>query len=150
MFFVLIFVSFVPWIISQESLSDCTHLLLPSLCQCYHSGEKSQLRCSNIQLEILPKLPNNMQWNALDFSSNQLTSIDDYLFSKIYVEKLDLKFNTIEFIERTAFDQIDNLLQLDLSHNQLKIFDPKILQSPGETLGKFINSSSMSFLSSYH
>ena len=138
MFFLLIFFSIIHFIITQDSLSDCTHLLLPSLCQCYHSGEKSQLRCSNSQLEILPKLPNNMQWNALDFSSNQLTSIDDYLFSKIYVEKLDLRFNTIEIIEQTAFDQIENLQQLDLSHNQLKTFDPKILESPGETLGKFI------------
>ena len=137
MFFILfIIISIVHLVFPQDHLSDCTHLLLPSLCQCYHSGDKSQLRCSNIQLESLPRLTINMQWNALDFSFNQLTLIDDYLFSKIYVEKLSLKFNAIETIQTTAFDQIENLQELDLSQNQLKEFDPRILISPGETLGK--------------
>ena len=115
--------------------SDCKHLILPPRCQCYHSGDESQLRCQNIHLHFLPKLPNNMRWYALDFSSNNLSSIDSYVFSEIYVEKLNLRSNQLRTIELTAFDQIQNLKQLLLDHNQLKEFDPAVLTYPGVSLG---------------
>ncbi|CAF1307422.1 unnamed protein product [Rotaria sordida] len=117
--------------------SDCKHLILPSLCQCYHSGDQSQLRCYNIQLKFIPKLPNNMHWYALDFSLNNIRSVDSYVFSDIYVEKLNLKSNYLQTIDITAFDQIKNLKQLFLDHNQLKEFNPKALISPGVSLEIF-------------
>jgi len=123
-------------LISPILFSDCKHLILPSLCQCYHSGDESQLRCHNIRLNFLPKLPNNMRWNGLDFSLNNLKSIDSYVFSDIYVEKLNLKLNSIQNIDTTALERIQNLKQLFIDHNQLKEFDPKILISPGVSLGK--------------
>lgn len=127
--------------------SDCKHLILPSRCQCYHTGEKSQLHCHNIQLEFLPKLPNNMHWNALDFSLNHLQSIESYVLSDIYVEKLDLKFNSIETIDTTAFERVQNLKELFINHNQLKTFDPDILKSPGMSLEIFdISSNPLEYL----
>ena len=121
---------------SQIIYFDCKHLILPYLCQCYHSGAQSQLRCHNIQLQDLPKLPNNMRWNALDFSSNNLQSIGSYAFSGIYVEKLNFKYNYIQTIELTAFAEIENLKELYLNNNRLKEFSPETLISPGFTLGK--------------
>ncbi len=115
---------------------DCKHLILPPLCQCYHSGDESQLRCHNIQLNSLPKLPNNMRWNALDFSLNNISSVNSHVFSDIHVEKLDLKSNSIRTIDTTALERIQHLKQLFINHNKLKEFDPKILISPGATLGK--------------
>ncbi|CAF1088188.1 unnamed protein product, partial [Adineta ricciae] len=109
-------------------------LILPERCQCYHSGNESQLHCHNIQLEFLPKLPNNMHWYALDFSFNSITSIDSYVFSDIYVEKLDLHSNSLQTIEVTAFDQIQNLRILFINENQLKSFHPNVLTSPGVSL----------------
>lgn len=126
-------------LISSLIFSDCKHLILPPLCQCYHSGDESQLRCRNIQLRFVPKLPNNMHWYALDYSSNNITSIDSYVFSDIYVEKLILKSNYLRIIDTTAFNQIQNLKQLFIDHNQLKEFDPKILTSPGVSLGMMFN-----------
>jgi hypothetical protein len=121
----------------QTSLifSDCKHLILPVRCQCYHSGDESQLRCQNIQLDILPKLPNNMRWFALDFSHNNLSSIDSYVFSDIYVEQLNFKYNHLRTIDVTAFDQIQNLKQLLIDHNQLIEFHPNTLIDPGIDLG---------------
>lgn len=123
-------------VISSTIASDCTHLILPTTCQCYHSGDESQLDCHNVKLQFLPKLTNNNRWNALDFSENNLTSVDSYIFSDIYIEKLDLKLNSIQIIDLTAFEQIKNLKQLFINHNQLNQFDPKILISLNNTLGK--------------
>ncbi|CAF2542413.1 unnamed protein product [Rotaria sp. Silwood2] len=136
------YLSIVHLTLSQDFIaplifSDCTHLILPSLCQCYHSGEQSQLHCHNIQLNFIPKLPNNMHWYALDFSLNNIKSVDSYVFSDIYVEKLNLKSNYLQTIDITAFDQIKNLKQLFLDHNQLKKIDPKALISPGVSLEIF-------------
>lgn len=114
---------------------DCKHLVLPPRCQCYHSGHESQLRCLKSELHSLPKLPNNMRWNALDFSFNYITSIDNYVFADIYVEKIHLNSNYIREIEITAFDQIKNLKQLYINHNQLKGFYPDTLISAGSSLG---------------
>jgi len=122
-------------IIPPYAFSDCKHLILPSRCQCYHSGYESQLRCLKSELHSLPKLPNNMRWNALDFSYNYITSVDNYVFADIYVEKITLKSNYLRRIEITAFDQIKNLKQLYINHNQLKEFYPQTLISPGSSLG---------------
>ncbi|CAF1197422.1 unnamed protein product [Rotaria magnacalcarata] len=136
------FLSIVHLTLSQDPtasliFSDCKHLILPPLCQCYHSGDQSQLRCHNIQLESIPKLPNNMRWNALDFSVNHIKSIDSYVFSDIYVEKLNLKLNHLQTVDTTAFNQIKNVKQLYIDHNTLKEFDPKTLTSPGVSLEIF-------------
>jgi Leucine-rich repeat (LRR) protein len=122
-------------IISPYVFSDCKHLVLPVRCQCYHSGHESQLRCLKSELHSLPKLPNNMRWNALDFSYNYITSVDNYVFADIYVEKISLKSNYLRRIEVTAFDQIKNLKQLYINNNQLKELDPQTLISPGSSLG---------------
>jgi Leucine-rich repeat (LRR) protein len=135
--------------LSPLIFSDCKHLILPPRCQCYHSGDESQLRCQNIQLDFLPKLPNNMRWFALDFSSNNLSSIDSYVFSDIYVEKLNLRANQLRSIDLTAFDQIQNLKQLLLDHNQLDEFDPTVLTYPGVSLGNCSSRLTSSFISSF-
>lgn len=124
-------------IIPPYSLSDCKHLILPARCQCYHSGHESQLRCLKSGLHSLPKLPNNMRWNALGFSSNYITSVDSYVFGDIYVEKLYLNSNYIRRIEVTAFHHIRNLKELFINHNQLKELHPQALISPGDSLGTF-------------
>jgi Leucine-rich repeat (LRR) protein len=124
--------------ISSFIFSDCKHLILPIRCQCYHSGHESQLRCLHSELHSLPKLPNNMRWNALDFSYNYITSIDNYVFADIYVERISLKSNYLRRIEVTAFDQIKNLKELYLNHNQLKELYPQTLLSPGVSLGWLI------------
>lgn len=130
----------IHWTISQELISpfifsDCKHLILPVRCQCYHSGHESQLRCLHSELHSLPKLPNNMRWNALDFSYNYITAIDNYVFADIYVEKIILKSNYLRRVETTAFNQIKNLKELRFNHNQLKELDPDALTSPGDSLG---------------
>lgn len=134
--------SLVRLTISEEYIvpfvfSDCKHLILPSRCQCYHSGHESQLRCLHSELHSLPKLPNNMRWNALDFSYNYITSIDNYVFADIHVEKISLKSNYLRRVEITAFDQIKNLKELHLNHNQLKELFPQTMISPGMSLGTF-------------
>ena len=128
--------------------SDCKHLILPSRCQCYHSGQQSELRCLNGNLVTLPKLPNNMRWNAMDFSFNRITSVDNYVLADIYVEKINLQSNYLRHIEVTAFEQIKNLKQLYINNNQLKTLHPQTLLSPGSSLGKkfFRNSNKNSFL----
>lgn len=126
-------------VISPYVFSDCKHLILPPRCQCYHSGHESQLRCLKSELHSLPKLPNNMRWNALDFSFNYITSVDNYVFADIYVEKITLKSNYLRNIEITAFDQIKNLKELYLNNNQLKELYPQTLISPGSSLGNYIN-----------
>lgn len=118
------------------ALSDCTHLILPERCQCYHLGNESQLHCQSIALASVPKLPNSMRWHGLDFSSNAIASIDSYVFSDIYVEKLDLHANALETIDVTAFDQIQNLRQLFVNQNRLRDFHPDALTSPGTSLGE--------------
>jgi Leucine-rich repeat (LRR) protein len=122
-------------IISPYIFSDCKHLILPPRCQCYHSGHESQLRCLKSELHSLPKLPNNMRWNALDFSYNYITSVDNYVFADIYVESINLKSNYLRRIEITAFDQIKNLKKLFINNNQLKELPPQALKSPGTSLG---------------
>ena len=122
--------------IAPLRFSDCTHLVLPNRCQCYHSGNESQLNCCSIQLNFLPKLPNNMHWYALDFSSNRIKSIDSHAFSDIHVEKLDLRSNYLQTVDLTAFNRIQDLKQLFIDHNQLKAFNPRVLTSPGVSLGK--------------
>jgi len=77
-----------------------------------------------------------MRWNALDFSLNNISSVNSHVFSDIHVEKLDLKSNSIRTIDTTALERIQHLKQLFINHNKLKEFDPKILISPGATLGK--------------
>ncbi|CAF1647347.1 unnamed protein product [Didymodactylos carnosus] len=77
-----------------------------------------------------------MRWNALDFSQNYITSVDSYIFSDIYVEKIDLSNNYIGRIEQTAFESIKNLKELYLKHNQMKGFDPLSLKSTGKYMGK--------------
>ncbi len=77
-----------------------------------------------------------MRWNALDFSLNNLTSVGSHQFSGIYVEKLDLKLNSIQTIDVSAFEEVQNLKELFINHNQLKEFDPKILISLNISLGK--------------
>ena len=124
-------------VISPFIFFDCKHLVLPKRCQCYHSGHESQLRCVHSELDSLPKLPNNMRWNALDFSFNHITSIDNYVFADIYVEKINLKTNYLRQVEVTAFDQIKNLKELYLNHNQLKELHPQTFVSPGLTLEIF-------------
>ncbi|CAF2785700.1 unnamed protein product [Rotaria sp. Silwood2] len=124
-------------IIPPYVFSDCKHLILPVRCQCYHSGHESQLRCLKSELHSLPKLPNNMRWNALDFSFNYITSVDNYVFADIYVEKINLNSNYIRRIEITAFDQIKNLKQLFINNNQLKELYPETLVSPGVSLQIF-------------
>lgn len=131
----------VPCALGQELASpyvffDCKHLILPALCQCYHSGHESQLSCPRSQLHSLPKLPNNMRWNALDFSFNYITAVDSYVFADIHVEKIDLRSNYLRRIEPTAFDQIKNLKQLHINHNQLKGLHPQTFVSPGASLGR--------------
>ncbi|CAF0992820.1 unnamed protein product [Adineta steineri] len=135
----LFYLSIIHLSLSQDShfpymYSDCTHLILPSRCQCYHSGNESQLHCYNIQLDFIPKLPNNMRWHTLDFSLNHIKTIPSYVFSDIYVEKIDLHTNHLQTIDETAFGEIQNLKQLFMNHNQLKEFNPNILTSPGVTL----------------
>jgi Leucine-rich repeat (LRR) protein len=81
-----------------------------------------------------------MRWNALDFSSNYITSVDNYVFADIYVEKINLQLNYLRQIEITAFEQIKNLKQLYINNNQLKELHPQTLISPGSSLGKrFLN-----------
>ncbi len=123
---------------SSYIFSDCKHLILPVRCQCYHSGQESQLRCLKSELHSIPKLPNNMRWNALDFSFNYITSVDNYVFADIYVEKINLKSNYLRRIEITAFDQIKNLKQLYINNNQLKELYPQTLISPGYSLGMLL------------
>ncbi|CAF1155827.1 unnamed protein product [Adineta steineri] len=135
----LFYLSIIHLSLSQDShfpymYSDCTHLILPPRCQCYHSGNESQLHCYNIQLDFIPKLPNNMRWHTLDFSLNHIKTIPSYVFSDIYVEKIDLHTNHLQTIDETAFGEIQNLKQLFMNHNQLKEFNPNILTSPGVTL----------------
>jgi len=139
----ILFLSILHLTISQDIItpyvvSDCKHLILPARCQCYHSGHESQLRCLKSELHSLPKLPNNMRWNALDFSFNYIPSVDSYVFADIYVEKISLKSNYLRRIEITAFDQIKNLKQLYINNNQLKELYPQTLISPGYSLGMLL------------
>ncbi len=136
----ILFLSILHLTISQDLISpyvfsDCKHLILPVRCQCYHSGYESQLRCLKSELHSLPKLPNNMRWNALDFSFNYITSVDSYVFGDIYVENISLKSNYLRRIDITAFDQIKNLKRLYINNNQLKELHPQTLISPGSSLG---------------
>ncbi|CAF1147088.1 unnamed protein product [Adineta ricciae] len=138
----IVFLSILRFTRSQEIVSpyvfaDCKHLILPPRCQCYHSGHESQLRCLKSELHSLPKLPNNMRWDALDFSLNYITSVDSYVFADIYVEKISLKSNYLRRIEPTAFDRIKNLKQLYINHNQLRELHPQALISPGSSLEIF-------------
>ena len=122
--------------IPSYTFHDCKHLVLPVRCQCYHSGHESQLRCLKSELHSLPRLPNNMRWNALDFSFNYITSVDSYVFADIYVERIHLNSNYLRRIEDTAFDQIKNLKQLYINRNQLKELHPDTFISPGSSLGR--------------
>ena len=136
----ILFLSILHLTISQDItssyvFSDCKHLILPTRCQCYHSGHESQLRCLKSELHSLPKLPNNMRWNALDFSFNYITSVDNYVFADIFVGKINLASNYLRRIEITAFDQIKNLKQLYINNNQLKELHPQTFRSPGVSLG---------------
>ncbi|CAF3589394.1 unnamed protein product [Adineta steineri] len=140
--FILFLLSILHLTISQDIIaphifSDCKHLILPARCQCYHSGHESQLRCLKSELHSLPKLPNNMRWNALDFSYNYITSVDNYVFADIYVETISLKSNYLRRIEITAFDHIKNLKELFINNNQLKELFPQTLASPGSSLEIF-------------
>lgn len=123
-------------LLSSVIFSDCKHLILPQRCQCYHSADQSQLRCHNIQLYDLPKLPNNMRWFALDFSLNNITSIESYAFSEIYVEKLYFHSNLLNRIDPTGFNFIENLKELYLNQNRLTQFSGELLLYPGIQLGK--------------
>jgi Leucine-rich repeat (LRR) protein len=136
----ILFLSILHLTISQDIISpyissNCKHLILPIRCRCYHSGYDTQLHCLKSELHSLPKLPNNMRWNALDFSSNYITSVDNYVFADIYVEKINLNSNYLRRIEVTAFDQIKNLKELYINNNQLKELHPETLTSPGSSLG---------------
>lgn len=91
---------------------------LPHLRDLYLQGNQLKNIYANWFLESTNSL------RTLDLSDNIITYIESKTFSLLPVNYIFLKNNSISRIDAEAFDQLENLFELDLSYNKLKKIQP--------------------------
>lgn len=103
------------------------HTFTNDTCVTFPSLEK--LYVDSVGLQVI--LQNSLQFctdlRSVSFNDNQLLLISSWTFTRnIKIEEISLSNNTIKTIEPNAFDNLENLVNLNLMNNQLKQF-------PGES-----------------
>lgn len=109
---------------SASQTSNC-----PSNCSCKWKSGKKTVECKSVQLN---KIPNGIddRTQVLDLEGNPITHLKDYQFKKLGLkdlQKIFFKRCSIVQIDNLAFDQMTNLIELDLSENQLNSVPSKAL-----------------------
>ncbi|CAG0890235.1 unnamed protein product [Cyprideis torosa] len=118
----------LPWlslvlvgVVQAEWSSTC-----PDFCDCkWISGKKSAI-CSDQELRNIPRLSSEIQ--HLNLSGNPLRSLPKDAFSSIglaHVQKLYLSSCSIKTVHRSAFDDLGNMIELDLSGNAIENLPPE-------------------------
>lgn len=89
------------------------------LCECYNEMATCSGHClGNQTLRYVPALPNDTY--RLDFSCNDLSSIDDNFFENVTaVRWLDLSGNKLTYIHPQAFRRLTALTAISLAGNDL-------------------------------
>ncbi|XP_055712471.1 uncharacterized protein LOC129807309 [Phlebotomus papatasi] len=95
---------------------DCPHL-----CECKWKSGKESVSCINANLTFIPaKLDAGTQ--VLDLTGNEITSIERDAFSRVNLLNLQRLFVVkcrLKTLDKHAFRDIINLVELDMSHNAL-------------------------------
>ena len=91
--------------------------------KCFLNNGTLQLASKGLQnLNGIENIPNAESISIIDLSHNQIKSLDGYLFKRFTrLAELLLNHNLIE--QFTSLDGLNNLRELHLTHNKLKVFD---------------------------
>lgn len=72
---------------------------------------------------------NNLQWiDHVRLQNNKIEHVQTGAFQRIYRAVIDLSWNNIKKIDKTAFRECQNITLLDLSHNKLKEIDDDMIE----------------------
>lgn len=112
-----------PAVLSSLSIVSGYSSGCPSKCSCYGT----RVDCSNQGLmEIPDHFPSGVR--SVDLSHNHIKKIDAFPPEMTEATTLNLANNQITFIEYDAFDNLDELLNLDLSNNKLQNFEDDVFE----------------------
>ncbi|XP_059616469.1 uncharacterized protein LOC132261598 [Phlebotomus argentipes] len=108
---------------------DCPHL-----CECKWKSGKESVSCINANLTFIPaKLDAGTQ--VLDLTGNDIASIDRDAFSRVSLRNLQRLFVVrcrLKALDRYAFRDLSNLVELDLSNNALATVPSHVFSSISE------------------
>ncbi|GAB6024225.1 TOLL-like receptor [Chamberlinius hualienensis] len=82
------------------------------------------LNLNDNELTKIPYLEHLVSLRDFSIGRNLISSITNELLNSNALKNLDLSNNRIDLIEDNAFDQLINLIELDLSHNKLTKINP--------------------------
>lgn len=107
-------------------LSDC-----PRLCECKWKSGKESVICFNANLSVVP-LHLDRGTQVLDLTGNNIVAIKNDEFSQaglLNLQKIYVARCKIKTLERFAFRNLINLVELDLSYNFLQVVPSHVLSS---------------------
>ncbi|XP_055682897.1 uncharacterized protein LOC129789847 [Lutzomyia longipalpis] len=98
------------------AVGDCPHV-----CECKWKSGKESVSCINANLTFVPsKLDAGTQ--VLDLTGNEIATLERDAFSRVNLLNLQRLFVVrcrLKVLDRYAFRDLSNLVELDLSHNSL-------------------------------
>lgn len=109
---------------AQMLLSDC-----PRLCECKWKSGKESVICFNANLSVVP-LHLDRGTQVLDLTGNNILAIRNDEFSQaglLNLQKVYVARCKIKTLERYAFRDLINLVELDLSYNLLQAVPTHVL-----------------------
>ncbi|KAF7278862.1 hypothetical protein GWI33_007871 [Rhynchophorus ferrugineus] len=94
--------------------------ILPT-CAFYNIDSLEYIYGVKSEIKVLAKgaFINLPSLRSIDLSNNKITEVHDKIFQNVFVEKLNLSWNSILFIDPDAFKEVHNLKELDISWNSL-------------------------------
>ena len=99
-------------------------------CTCKWADGKKVAECPNAGFTTVPEnLSSEIQ--VLDLRGNQLDVLVDRAFSSvglINLQRIFLRNCSLRNVEKDAFHDLNIMVEVDLSHNQLRRFNPETFQ----------------------
>ncbi|KPJ16161.1 Reticulon-4 receptor-like 2 [Papilio machaon] len=103
---------------------NCGHI---EKCHCKWSSGKKTATCSSARLTNIPRLSPDIQ--ILDLHENTLRELNRDTFTEIdllNLQRLNLSDTKLRRIHNNAFRELRILIELDLSHNELRHLSPEV------------------------
>ena len=86
--------------------------------------------CSHQNLDELPNIPNDTEF--LDLHNNEIYGLISHYALPTSLRRIDLSYNRLTWIVREVFDELVNLIWLNMNHNNLSytddIFEPGLFK----------------------
>ncbi|CAG9839679.1 unnamed protein product [Diabrotica balteata] len=89
----------------------------------YSDIKKLNMSSSVIQV-LQPKCFNQATIEELDLSNNRIANLQG-VFDDVYIEHLDLSFNSIKYLKRDTFARCKNIKSINLSHCLIEKIEPE-------------------------